>query len=52
MRIIDGSGPNQYMALLKFRSLDHADEFYKEYNGKRGALLIIFNVYREEEKAG
>lgn len=34
VRIIRDSNPNQYMTLIKFRNQSHADEFYKEYNGK------------------
>lgn len=34
IRIVKSSAPNEYMALLKFRSLDQAHEFYKVYNGK------------------
>ncbi|XP_054749182.2 BRCA1-associated protein-like [Lytechinus pictus] len=34
IRIVRDSNPNQYMTLIKFRNQSHADEFYKEYNGK------------------
>ncbi|KAG8230867.1 hypothetical protein J437_LFUL011508, partial [Ladona fulva] len=33
LRIIRDSTPNQYMALIKFRSQDTADAFYKTFNG-------------------
>uniref|UniRef100_T1J2K9 BRCA1-associated protein n=1 Tax=Strigamia maritima TaxID=126957 RepID=T1J2K9_STRMM len=35
MRIIRDSTPNQYMVLIKFRSQEGADEFYKAFNGMR-----------------
>ncbi|XP_046386167.1 BRCA1-associated protein [Ischnura elegans] len=33
LRIIRDSTPNQYMALVKFRSQEAADEFYRSFNG-------------------
>ncbi|XP_074658919.1 BRCA1-associated protein-like [Tubulanus polymorphus] len=35
IRIIRDSTPNQYMALLKFRSQRESDEFYRTYNNVR-----------------
>ncbi|ESO03286.1 hypothetical protein HELRODRAFT_100087 [Helobdella robusta] len=32
IRIVKPASPNEYMALLKFRSLDSAHEFYKTFN--------------------
>ena len=35
IRVIQDNSPNQYMALLRFRCQEAADEFYQAFNGQR-----------------